>query len=81
MDLTVFQGHFSINSNNVLGQHMLPLDAIHLEGRPCLQKQDNAKPHSACTTTTWLCDAELACVRSRPTGNNYETKKYDTRRM
>ena len=38
----------------VLEQHMLPSKQRLFHGRPCLFQQDNANPHSACVTTTWL---------------------------
>ena len=38
----------------VVEQHMLPSKQRLFHGRPCLFQQDNAKPHSARVTTTWL---------------------------
>ncbi len=38
----------------VLEQHMLPSIWCLFQGRPCVFQQDNAKPHTAAITTTWL---------------------------
>ena len=42
----------------VLEQHMLLLRR-YFQGRPCIFKQDNAKPHIASTTTAWLHSRRL----------------------
>jgi len=39
----------------ILEQHMLPSTQRCFQGRPCILQQDNAKLHSACITTAWLC--------------------------
>lgn len=38
----------------VLEQHMLPSRHRLFQGRPCIFQQDNAKPHTASITTSWL---------------------------
>ncbi len=38
----------------VLEQHMLPSRRCLFQGRPCVFQQDNAKPHTAAITTSWL---------------------------
>ena len=38
----------------VLEQHMLPSRHHLFQGRPCIFQQDNARPHSASITTSWL---------------------------
>ncbi len=38
----------------VLEQHMLPSRQRLFQGRPCVFQQNNAKPHTAATTTAWL---------------------------
>ncbi len=38
----------------VLEQHMLPSRWHLFQGRPCIFQQDNAKPHTAAITTSWL---------------------------
>ncbi len=38
----------------VLEQHMLPSRRRLFQGRPCLFKHDNARPHTASITTSWL---------------------------
>uniref|UniRef100_A0AAY4BIP7 Tc1-like transposase DDE domain-containing protein n=1 Tax=Denticeps clupeoides TaxID=299321 RepID=A0AAY4BIP7_9TELE len=38
----------------VLEQHMLPSRCHLFQGRPCIFQQDNARPHSASITTSWL---------------------------
>ncbi|MBN3294693.1 TCB1 transposase, partial [Polypterus senegalus] len=38
----------------VLEQHMLPSRRHLFQGRPCIFQQDNARPHSASITTSWL---------------------------
>ena len=43
----------------VLEQHMLPSKRCLFHGRTCLFQQDNAKPHSACVTTAWLCSKRV----------------------
>ena len=53
--LHVWKG--TINAENyvqVLEQHMLPSRRHLFQGRPCLFQQDNARPHSAAITTSWL---------------------------
>ncbi len=50
-----------------LEQHMLPSRRRLFQGSPCVFQQDNAKPHTAAITPTWLqsLGAELACLQSR----------------
>ncbi len=38
----------------VLEQHMLPSRRRLFQGRPCIFQHDNAKPHTASITTSWL---------------------------
>lgn len=38
----------------VLEQHMLPSKRRLSHGRPCIFQQDNARPHSASITTSWM---------------------------
>ncbi len=38
----------------VLEQHMLPSRRRLFQGRPCIFQHDNARPHSASITTSWL---------------------------
>ncbi len=38
----------------VLEQHMLPSRRRLFQGRPCIFQHDNARPHTASTTTSWL---------------------------
>ncbi len=39
---------------NILEQHMLPTRRRLFQERPCVFRQDNAKPHAAAITTAWL---------------------------
>ncbi len=38
----------------VLEQHMLPSRRRLFQGRPCIFQHDNARPHTASITTSWL---------------------------
>ncbi len=38
----------------VLEQHMLPSRRRLFQGRPCIFQHDNARPHTALITTSWL---------------------------
>uniref|UniRef100_A0A9J7XCN4 Uncharacterized protein n=1 Tax=Cyprinus carpio carpio TaxID=630221 RepID=A0A9J7XCN4_CYPCA len=38
----------------VLEQHMLPSRCRLFQGRPCIFQHDNARPHAASITTSWL---------------------------
>ncbi len=38
----------------VLEQHMLPSRRCLFQGRPCIFQHDNARPHTASITTSWL---------------------------
>ncbi len=38
----------------VLEQHMLPSRCRLFQGRPCIFQHDNARPHTASITTSWL---------------------------
>uniref|UniRef100_A0A8C1DR28 Tc1-like transposase DDE domain-containing protein n=1 Tax=Cyprinus carpio carpio TaxID=630221 RepID=A0A8C1DR28_CYPCA len=38
----------------VLEQHMLPSRHRLFQGRPCIFQHDNARPHTASITTSWL---------------------------
>ncbi len=38
----------------VLEQHMLPTRRRLFQGRPCIFQHDNARPHTASITTSWL---------------------------
>uniref|UniRef100_A0A9J7XYE4 Tc1-like transposase DDE domain-containing protein n=1 Tax=Cyprinus carpio carpio TaxID=630221 RepID=A0A9J7XYE4_CYPCA len=47
----------SINAERyiqVLEQHMLPSRRRLFQGRPCIFQHDNARPHTASITTSWL---------------------------
>ncbi len=61
--------YIEIWSNN-----MLPSRRHLFQGRPCIFQQDNAKPHSAHITNSWLrrkrvTGTWLACLQSRPVSN------------
>ncbi|KAG2462527.1 TCB1 transposase, partial [Polypterus senegalus] len=47
----------------VLEQHMLPSRRHLFQGRPCIFQQDNARPHSASITTSWLRRRRIRVVK------------------
>uniref|UniRef100_A0A8C2CHQ7 Tc1-like transposase DDE domain-containing protein n=1 Tax=Cyprinus carpio TaxID=7962 RepID=A0A8C2CHQ7_CYPCA len=47
-------GMGSLHIWKVLGQHMLPSICRLFQGRPCIFQHDNARPHTASITTSWL---------------------------
>ncbi len=54
----------------VLEQHMLPSRCCLFQGRPCIFQHDNARPHTASITTSWLRrrrirGTEMASLQSR----------------
>ncbi len=54
----------------VLEQHMLPSRRRLFQGRPCIFQHDNARPHTASITTSWLRrrrirGTEMANLQSR----------------
>ncbi len=54
----------------VLEQHMLPSRRRLFQGRPCIFQHDNARPHTASITTSWLrrrriLGTEMASLQSR----------------
>ncbi len=58
----------------ILSTICLPSRRHLFHGRPCIFQQDNAKPHSAHITKSWLAEEEgtgtwLACLQSRPVSN------------
>ncbi len=58
----------------ILEHNMLPSRRHLFQGRPCIFQQDNAKPHSAHITKSWLrrkrvTGTWLACLQSRPVSN------------
>ncbi len=58
----------------ILEHNMLPSRRHLFQGRPCIFQQDNAKPHSAHITKSWLRRKEgtgtwLACLQSRLVSN------------
>uniref|UniRef100_A0A803JHS9 Paired domain-containing protein n=1 Tax=Xenopus tropicalis TaxID=8364 RepID=A0A803JHS9_XENTR len=62
--LHVWKG--SINAEKyiqVLEQHMLPSRRHLFQGRPCIFQQDNARPHSASITTSWLCRRRIRVLK------------------
>uniref|UniRef100_A0A9J8ARF6 Tc1-like transposase DDE domain-containing protein n=1 Tax=Cyprinus carpio carpio TaxID=630221 RepID=A0A9J8ARF6_CYPCA len=55
MTLHIWKG--TINAERyiqVLEQHMLPSGRCLFQGRPCIFQHDNARPHTASITTSWL---------------------------
>ncbi len=58
----------------ILEHNMLPSRRHLFQGRPCIFQQDNAKPHSAHITKSWLRRKRVrvldwACLQSRPVSN------------
>ena len=53
--LHVWKGNINAEKYiQVLEQHVLPSRHHLFQGRPCIFQQDNARPHSASFTTSWL---------------------------
>ncbi len=48
------QGRKTILDARDLEQHMLPSRRRLFQGRPCIFQHDNARPHTASITTSWL---------------------------
>uniref|UniRef100_A0AAY4AR81 Tc1-like transposase DDE domain-containing protein n=1 Tax=Denticeps clupeoides TaxID=299321 RepID=A0AAY4AR81_9TELE len=48
---------------SVLEQQMLPSRRHLFQGRPCIFQQDNARPHSASITTSWLCRRRIRVLK------------------
>ena len=47
----------------VLEQHMLPSRRRLFQGRPCIFQHDNARPHTASITTSWLCRRRIRVLK------------------
>ncbi len=47
----------------VLEQHMLPSRRRLFQGRPCIFQHDNARPHTASITTSWLCRRRIQVLK------------------
>ncbi len=47
----------------VLEQHMLPSRRRLFQGRPCIFQHDNARPHTASITTSWLCSRRIRVLK------------------
>ncbi len=47
----------------VLEQHMLPSRRRLFQGRPCIFQHDNARPHTASITTSWLRRRRIRVLR------------------
>ncbi len=47
----------------VLEQHMLPSRCRLFQGRPCIFQHDNARPHTASITTSWLCRRRIRVLK------------------
>ncbi len=69
--LHVLEGTINVERYiKVLEQHMLPF-------RQRVFQQENAKPHTAASTTAWSPGAELACLQSRSfTYSEHLNEKY-----
>ncbi len=53
--LHIWKGTINAERNiQVLEQHMLPSRRRLFQGRPCIFQHDNARPHTASITTSWL---------------------------
>uniref|UniRef100_A0AAY5KXH5 Tc1-like transposase DDE domain-containing protein n=1 Tax=Esox lucius TaxID=8010 RepID=A0AAY5KXH5_ESOLU len=53
--LHIWKGTINADSYiQVLEQHMLPSRRCLFQGRPCIFQHDNARPHTASITMSWL---------------------------
>uniref|UniRef100_A0A9J8BPY1 Tc1-like transposase DDE domain-containing protein n=1 Tax=Cyprinus carpio carpio TaxID=630221 RepID=A0A9J8BPY1_CYPCA len=52
--LHIWKGTNAEKYIQVLEQHMLPSRRRLFQGRPCIFQHDNARPHTASITTSWL---------------------------